>query len=303
LIPHVEVFSRLLLIFFAFGLLSSVYFPSSIPIITDNFEARTWGKAIGIHDTAASLSFLGAPFIAIVLLKFLAWRQFYYLFAAAYGICAVFFLFSVRELKVRRKFKGYLGPILKKKSLWVLGAIWTFGAGASMAIYTVTPLYLTKELPLSIGHANTVLGLSRLGGAVCAVLVGFVIDKYPLKQTLFVVMSATGIFTALMGYPNITVVQVALFLQGITAAGFFPVALVVISRTFDVEQRAVAVGTSGTIATVIGMALLPYLLGLAGDHLSFRIGILLFGLVVILSSGLVYFLKIPAIGSTDHASA
>ena len=38
-----------------------------------------------------------------------------------------------------------------------------------------------------------------------------------------------------------------------------------------------------------------HLFGLAGDHLSFRFGMLVFGASVILLSGLVYFLTIPTV--------
>jgi hypothetical protein len=35
----------------------------------------------------------------------------------------------------------------------------------------------------------------------------------------------------------------------------------------------------------------PYLLGLSGDHMSFRFGIFILGALGVLSSGLVWFLK------------
>ena len=41
----------------------------------------------------------------------------------------------------------------------------------------------------------------------------------------------------------------------------------------------------------VGWGVTPYLLGLAGDHISFRFGIMVLGILVMLSSGLVYLLK------------
>ena len=42
---------------------------------------------------------------------------------------------------------------------------------------------------------------------------------------------------------------------------------------------------------VIGMAVIPYLLGLSGDFVSFKLGFLLLGIATALSSGLLYFVK------------
>jgi hypothetical protein len=52
-----------------------------------------------------------------------------------------------------------------------------------------------------------------------------------------------------------------------------------------------ATGLIVTLATIFGMGITPFLLGLSGDFLSFRFGIFLFGVLVILSSGITYFLK------------
>jgi len=42
---------------------------------------------------------------------------------------------------------------------------------------------------------------------------------------------------------------------------------------------------------VIGTAVIPYFLGLSGDLVSFRLGFVLLGIVTVLSSGLLYFVK------------
>ncbi len=54
-----------------------------------------------------------------------------------------------------------------------------------------------------------------------------------------------------------------------------------------------AAGLSTTIGAAFGSVLLPFLFGLAGDHLSFRFGMVTFGAVVVLGSGLAYSLKVP----------
>jgi hypothetical protein len=66
-----------------------------------------------------------------------------------------------------------------------------------------------------------------------------------------------------------------------------------ISRMFKLEERSIAAGLVATMAAILGSGLLPYLFGLAGDHLSFKFGMRVFGALVVLGSGLVCFLRVP----------
>jgi MFS family permease len=297
LIPQVKAFSHLAGLLFVLGAVTGAYFPCVIPLVTAHYEPSVWGRALAIQDTGASLSIFGAPLLTILLLRFLSWRQFYYVFAAAYFICGVLFLLFVREVKIEAKLGSYFKDVFTRRSLWILAGLWTIATGASMGIYQVIPLYLTKELSLTTQYANTIFGLSRLPGVVFGVAMGFVADRFDVKKSLFLILLFSGIFTILVAQSNMAVLGVALFLQGTMIMGFFSVGLTVMSRLFTLEQRGIAAGTSSTIAGVIGFALLPYLFGLAGDHISFRFGILVFGLIVTASSCLVFFLKIPSVGA------
>ena len=179
-----------------------------------------------------------------------------------------------------------------------LSVLWTFATGAFLGVYQVTSLYFTKELSFSAQHANTIFGLSRIGGVIFGVIMGFVADRFDLKKGMFFVLLLTGVSIMLIGQVDLTIVQIGLFLQGTVAMGFFSLGLVAISRMFKMEERSIAAGLVSALSGIFGMGLLPYLFGLAGDHLSFRFGILVFGTLVLLSSGLVYFLKFPAGGET-----
>ena len=57
---------------------------------------------------------------------------------------------------------------------------------------------------------------------------------------------------------------------------------------------------------ILGWGITPYLLGLSGDYLSFKFGIVVLGISVILSSGLVLLLKglhpIDISGSNENTS-
>lgn len=302
LIPHARAFSQIAGLFFVFGMVTGAYFPCVIPIVTEHFAPSVWGRALAIQDTGASLSVFTGPLLVSVLARFLSWRQFYTVFAAAYVVSGVSFLLFSKEVRVQRRPKSYVASMLNRRSLWILAIIWTFGTGAFMAVYQVTPLYLTKELSLGMEHANAILSISRLGGVAFGVIMGYLVDRFDLKKSMFVVLLATGIFTTLMGHANLTIVQMGLFLQGTAIMGFYATGLMALSRMFRMEERSVAAGVVSTVSGVFGSALVPYLFGIAGDRISFRFGMLVFGALVVLASGLVYALRIPAVrkGSTQR---
>jgi len=85
-------------------------------------------------------------------------------------------------------------------------------------------------------------------------------------------------------------IQVFLFAQAAVSAGFYPIALVRVSRMYDSESRGQAVGFMITLG-VVGLALFPYLLGVAGDLISFRVGFVALGVLTALSAGLLHFLR------------
>ncbi|HOD75931.1 MAG TPA: MFS transporter, partial [Syntrophorhabdaceae bacterium] len=74
LIPAVHTFY--LLYFFAFflGFAHGMYIPSAIPLITEYYTEKNWGKAIAIHDTGASLAIFATPLVVLFLLHFFPWR-------------------------------------------------------------------------------------------------------------------------------------------------------------------------------------------------------------------------------------
>jgi NNP family nitrate/nitrite transporter-like MFS transporter len=105
------------------------------------------------------------------------------------------------------------------------------------------------------------------------------------------VLIVTGVLTVLMAVVSARHVGIILFLQAFCVAGFFPAGLVAIAKTFNREMRSPATGVIIALSIVNGGGVIPYLLGLMGDLYSFRIGLLVLGILVGLSSRLVFDLK------------
>jgi NNP family nitrate/nitrite transporter-like MFS transporter len=291
LLPFVQIFLALYLFSFLLGLSTGVYLPSVMPLLTEYFDEKNWGKSIAIHDSAASISIFCTPFLAIFLLHFFYWRGVFPVFGGIFLLSAVIFFFSSSEFKIRQLEKGRLRDLIHRRSLWIMAVLWIFAGGANMGVYFIIPLYLTKELSLSIGYANTILGVSRVGGIAVAISCGFLVDRFSLRKIMCAMLLLTGIFTVLTGVASVRWVGVFLFLQAVFVTGFFPLGLVSIARMFDREIRGLATGLTLTIGVIFGGGLMPYLLGLSGDLLSFRYGISLLGTAVILSCSLILWLR------------
>lgn len=291
LIPLVHNFFLLYLFTLVLGFAVGAYIPSVIPLITEYYSENNWGKAIAIHDTGASIAIFSTPFVALLLLGMLPWRGIFVVFACIFLICAIVLCFACREVKIGKMPRAMFGDIVRVRSLWIMAALFTFGVGANLGIYSIVPLYLTKELHLNIGYANTVLGISRLGSVGVAIACGFLIDRFNMRRILFFMMVITGVFTMLMGLVSVKYMGIVLFLQAVFVTGFFPVGLVAVAKIFSREMRGLATGMILAVSMVFGSGIIPYLLGVSGDLYSFRLGIVILGAFVTLVSASIFRLK------------
>lgn len=290
-IAFVHTFWLLFVVLFILGFAGGLYLPVVIPLITEYYSEQNWGKVIAIQDTGATVAVSAAPFIALFLLQFFPWRGIFLVFGFTFLIYAIIFSFASSEVKIVHRPKTAFRDLVTTRSLWILIALWIFGGGAYLGIYSIIPLYLTKELGVSIGYANTMLGISRLGAIVVAVSCGFLIDKFNLRKIMFLVLLTTGGLTILIGITSVSFMGIILFLQASFVVAFFPAGLVAISKIFSREMRSLATGLIIFLGGIPGLGLMPYLLGVSGDLYSFRLGITILGLCVTLSSWLVFCMK------------
>lgn len=288
LIPLVKSFAFLCVLSLALGLASGIYLPSIIPLITHYYNPRSWGKAIAIHDSAASVSIFAVPFIALFLLNFFDWRQIFNVFGGVSILCILVFTLSVTELKTSPPTGRVHDHLFRRRSLWIIALLWIIASGNNLGVYFILPLYLIKELHMDSVYANEIFGFSRIGGVFVAIAAGFIVDRFSLKKTMRILVLLTGILTLFLTFTHGRFLEISLFLQAAMGFGFFPVGLVTISRIFPEEQRSQATGYIITLGVVFGLGIIPYLLGITGDSPGFRYGIAALGILAILSGGLVY---------------
>ena len=287
----VKAFSTFYVILFFVGFSGGIYLPAMMPLIREHFAERDWGKTISIYDSAGPVSIFSVPFIVLLLLEYFRWRSIFGILGIA--VLAVALLFSVKgeELRISQHRKTILRDLVTQKSFWLMVLIMSVSMGANLGIYCILPLYLTKELSLGIGHANALLGISRLGGVGVAILCGVLVDRFNLRRIMFVMLIVSGGFTILLGMASSNVVGIVLFLQAVFISAMPPLMWVCVARLFDRDAVSIAIGLIAPLSFLFGAGVIPYLLGISGDLLGFGFGISALGILLALISGMALSLR------------
>jgi len=281
------------LLFFLLGVATGTYIPSILPIITETYDHKHWGKAIGFHDSAASLSIFSIPILVTLGLRYFPWKGLLLIL----GVVPLLFLIPFWKVSVEPKpervyQKSLFAGLFRNRTVWVMGFLWIFSAASSLGIYSILPLYLIKEKGMDFGFANTLLGVSRAVGAIVPLTIGFITDRYGFKVILKWSIFATGLSTIGLALSStLSLILITLILQALLSLAFFPVAFMAISKLTPISERSMTIGFIIAIGVIFGTGGSPYILGLVADHLNFKVGILGLGILTALSSLMVRFLR------------
>ena len=177
--------------------------------------------------------------------------------------------------------------VLRRRDLWIMAVLWSSAAANSLGLYNLIPLFLVKEKGIDLGTANTIFGLSRIGGLFASVLVGFLVDRFGAKRILFTVLLTTALSTVGIAVsPTFPLLVVMLTFQATVSTSFFPAGFVAISKLTDLSERSIYTGVTAAFGVVFGLGLTPVILGAVADVWGFQPGILVLGVLTVFSCGL-----------------
>jgi NNP family nitrate/nitrite transporter-like MFS transporter len=292
-IQYVHSYGQLAALFLFIGLGCGVYLPSIMPMITETFPREHWGKAIGIHDTGASLSIFSIPIFVAIGLHLFHWRNLFLFLCFASMVVALLFWVVSKEPRGGKTPGRYVSiEVLKKKGLWLMIPLWSVSAACCLGVYSIIPLFLVNERAVSLSLANTIFGISRLGGVAISIVAGFLVDRFGIRSILFWTLLLTGLSTVAVATAKLFPLLVGvLFFQATVALGFFPVGLATISQLTTSSERSMAMGMVISIGVVFGVGVTPYLLGAIADRINFQTGILLVGILTTVCSFSVKYLR------------
>jgi MFS family permease len=278
---------------FLTGVALGTYIPSILPIITETYDQKHWGKAIGVHDSAASFSLFTTPVLVAFGLSFFSWKSLLlFLGAAALLLPFLFWKIAGEPTPLPSQKRGNYADLFRTRTVWILGFLWIVSSAACAGIFNILPLYLVKERGMDFEYANTLLGISRCGGILATILFGVLCDRYGYRKILVISILATGLGTLPIPFVRpVPWLIILLTFQAMISLGFFPLAFAALSNLTSPSERSMMVGIILALSVFFGNGVTPFLLGTIADHYDFRTGILGVGIVTTFSCLLVGLLK------------
>lgn len=279
---------------FVVGFAGSIHLPSAITTITAEIQKSDWGKGLSVHQCAPPLSFVSAPLIAAFLLHWFSWREILLIWSAIALASGVLYCFlgkggdfpgrpvGVRNVKI----------ITSTPSFWLLVLLFSMALIGNAGIFAVLPLYFVTERGFDLAWANTLIGMSQIGGIVVVFWAGWLADKVGQKTIIAFALFLTGILTMLISCTEGWLLIVVLFLQPVVLTIFFPAGFAVLSRIAPPSLRSVTNAMGPPLAFLIGGGITPMAIGYLAESYNFSIGILFAGIIMLLSPLLVFFIKL-----------
>ncbi len=112
-------------LYFLLGLATGTYLPSILPIITEMYDHKHWGKAIGLHDSAASVAILSAPILIAFGLQFFSWKIILLFLGIACLILPFFFWRVSIEPEPKMPHRGsHYVDLFRRKPIWIMAILW-----------------------------------------------------------------------------------------------------------------------------------------------------------------------------------
>jgi NNP family nitrate/nitrite transporter-like MFS transporter len=253
-----------------------------------------WGKALALHQMAPPLSLVLCPLIANLMLGLFSWQLILTIFGVVTLIVGLAFLRFGRggEFPGDTPRPAVVKSVISTHSFWIMVVVFALAIGGSVGLYTMLPLFLVNERGMDLDWANTLLGLSRISGLFMPFVGGWFMGRIGEKIFIFMVMLVAGITTIMLGAMSGPWLIAVLFLQPAVLGCFFTVGFAALARIVQPNLRSIAASFTTPTAFVIGGGVLPTMIGYMGQRYSFGFGIVLVGVVTILVSGLVLFVKL-----------
>ncbi|MGD9046106.1 MAG: MFS transporter [Desulfobacterales bacterium] len=276
------------------GLMAGMNLPSNVATITALVSRQDWGKALAVQQTAPPLSLILGPLLTVFLLTWFSWRAPMVVIAIA-GIAGAVILIrfgTIGQFPGDAPDLSLARTILSGRSFWIMIILFALGMGGQVGIYAMMPLYLIAERGMPEASANTLIGLSQISALFMTFFAGWVADRIGEKKAICIFLLLSGIVTVLLGLVSGHWLKVVVFLQPALIVCYFPAGFAALARIVQPNLRSLATAWVTPCAIVLGVGLFPLLLGYMGQTLTFASGIVAAGGIMMVGSGLPFFLDL-----------
>lgn len=282
-------------VFIVLGMLAGLHLPSSIATVAATVRKEDWGKAMSIQQLGPPISLVAGPLLTALLLRWFSWNEALLWIAgltAVLGLAYLVFTPGIGNFPGDPPNPSLLRPVLRTRSFWVMMFLFALAMGAQVGVFTMLPLYLSEERGMTLGSANTLLGLANAAPLVTVFISGWLTGRIGEKRTIGIFTLLTGAATVLVGATSGTVLKVFIVVMAALAVCIFPPAFSALSRIVQPNYRSLAAAFCSPTAFVFGGGLLPTALGYMGQAWSFSRGIIIIGAVIAVGSSAVLLLRL-----------
>jgi NNP family nitrate/nitrite transporter-like MFS transporter len=268
------------------GAATGIYLPSGMTTITSSVRRENWGKAIGVFELAPALAYITAPLVVEALLLAFSWRGILVLIGGAAILLGMAFLrFSpAGDFTGEAPTPGNIRILGKRPSFWIMAVLFALAITASIGVYSMMPLYLVAERGMDRELANTLVGISRIPVIFMALAAGWISDRFGQKPTIVLALLFSGLMVVLLGLLPDRWALLAVFLQPMLTACFFPAGFTVLARIVPPRARNLSVALTMFVGYLIGGGLVPTILGIFGDANRFGLAFVLVGSLIFLGA-------------------
>jgi NNP family nitrate/nitrite transporter-like MFS transporter len=273
------------LLFVALGGAAGQYFNGGLSTMRGLVPLSQWGKAISIHEIGPNASFFIAPLLAELGAGCFGWRGMVsgmgWLTIAA-GIVFLLFARGGEYAAEPVSFKGFT-RVLKEPKLWLFTWLMSLAIAGEFGPFSVLTLHMIEERALGPDTAAFLLSASRVAAPFAVLGGGFATMRFGTRRTLYICLAAYALGMFLMGMPWFAPFVVGMFIQPVLTAMVFPPIFTLIAESFPLKVQPLLLGTGMPVASFVGMGVMPSILGLWGDYVSFNAGFAMMGVLTALS--------------------
>ncbi len=267
------------------GIAAGQYFNGGLSTMRSLVAPADWSKAISIHEIGPNGSFILGPILAEVAAGYVGWRGSVAIMGGLTLAAGVFFLFAARgghEVSAPVSFKG-MGQALQSPQLWLCAWLMGIAIAGEFAPYSVLTLHLVDDRRLSSEMAAFLLSASRVASPFAVLCGGFVTVRFGTRRTLVFCLCAYALGMFLMAMPWLSALFAGMFTQPMLTAMIFPPIFTLLAEGFPIKDQPIILAIVMPLASFFGVGLMPSVLGMWGDYVSFNAGFVMMGCMVALS--------------------
>lgn len=243
------------------GFGSAPQHPLGASLISDNFESKLRGRALGIHSGISYLGNIAGPVVGLALSELLGWRTSLFTLAIPMLIMTLPLLRWIREIdpkpgnaytnQSREKLTSALSRTSRDRNVILITtaqAVLAGGRGLGVTLVFL-PIFLTQELAFDRASTALFTVIFLVGGSAGPLLYGWLSDRMGRKPVALATILATGLLNYLIvvfSGERLSLV-VVLFALGSVSFAVTSILQAYLSETTDSSVRDIAFGLYFTI--------------------------------------------------------